>query len=57
MKTNNYSLLQDLLPVLHKHGIDIEGVSILPRRRRFTDPKDAPDRVEVVVDGLVREVA
>jgi hypothetical protein len=56
MKTpNNYALLQDLLPVLDKHGIDIEGVQVVRRPARLLARRGEPSHVQVVVDGRLKE--
>jgi hypothetical protein len=55
MKTpNNYALLQDLLPVLDKHGIDIEGVQVVRRPARLLARRGEPSHVQVVVDGRLK---
>lgn len=57
MKTpNNYALLQELLPVLHKHDIDIDGVHVVPVRRRFLGD-DGEHHVEIVIEGRLRKEA
>jgi hypothetical protein len=52
--TNNYALLQDLLPVLQKHGIDIDGVHVTQPRKKLLARREDQAHVQVVVHGRVR---
>ena len=49
---NNYALLQDLLPVLAKHGLDVQAVRVQPRRR-LLQRRGELDVVQVLVDARV----
>jgi len=49
-RVNNYALWQDLLPVLQKHGVQVDGVRVEKRRARFLAPANEVGPMRIVID-------